>query len=236
MNLLDALGFAILALSTAAGYYQGFLATAANCAGYITALLSASWFYGSVAERIKEAGKIIPALIYYSESGDLLGSVETFRLNVTTLNQSAMDGILSRVELPHPVGQWLAENVLGLRYSADGLTQLGDYLSRTIAEAAVSIGCYLLMFLAIYIGLTLMINIANYTIKFPALKAFDGLAGAGLGLVRGGLLVFAAFMVLPVLLSMLPVAQVKDIVEGSALTGFFYEKNFMFGLIRSYIP
>jgi uncharacterized membrane protein required for colicin V production len=236
MNLLDLLAYVILGLSVAAGYYQGFLATSANIVGYFTAMVSASWFYGGAAASVKEAGKIIPALLYYSESADMLGTVENYRTDVTTLTQSALENILRGVQLPHPVDKWLMGNVLNLSYSTEGLKQLGDYLSRTIAEAAVSIACFMLIFLGVYIGLTIVVNLIHYVVKLPTLKYFDGVGGAALGLVRGGLLVYLAFMILPVVLSMVPISQVQDLVQGSKMAGFFYEKNILLNMIRSFIP
>lgn len=235
MNILDMIAIAILGLSAAAGYYQGLLATSANIVSYFVAVLSANWFYEGAAAKVKEAGKIIPALLYYSETADMLGSVENYRTNVTNLTQSALQSILHGVKLPYPVDRWLAENVLNLSYSKIGITQLGDYLSRTIAETAVCIACFLLIFLGVYIGLTLVVNLAHYVIKLPTLKYLDGVSGAALGLVRGALLVFALFMILPVVLSTVPVAQVKDIVQGSSMAGFFYHQNFLLDMIKSFI-
>ncbi len=236
MNILDILAVAILALSAAAGYYQGLLATTANVAGVFVSLFSANWLSVAAAQSVKQADKVIPALLYYSESADMLGSVDNYRASVTAMTQPALESILRTVQLPYPVDRWLSENVLNLHYASLGLTNLGDYLSRTIAETAVNIGCFLMLFFGIYLAVTLIVNLVHYVVKLPTLKILDGFTGAVLGLGRGVLLVLVVFMVLPVVLSMLPVAQVSEIVEGSQVAGLFYHQNFVLDMVRSYIP
>lgn len=236
MNILDAVAIAILALSIAAGYYQGLLATGANVVGYFIALLSANGLYIGMAQGVKAAGKVIPALLYYSEAADMLGTVENYRAPVTELTQPALQNILQGVSLPYPVDRWLAENVHSLQYAGLGLTRLGDYLSRTIAETAVNVVCFIAIFAIVYVSATLLVNLVHYVVKLPALQFLDGVTGAIVGLGRGVLLVLVLFLVLPVVLSMLPVEQLTSIVSESKLAGYFYHQNFVLNMIRSYIP
>lgn len=235
INIIDIAVYGIILVSIAAGFYQGLIATSMNTAGFFVAALSAGWFYGGMAMRVKAAGKVIPQLIYYSETSSMLGSVDVYRTGVASMSRQSMDGLLQNVSLPFPIGKWFTENVLGGVYAKDGISTLGDYLSRTVAEAAVSIACFLIIFLIMYVILTLAVNLLHYVVKLPQLKAFDGLAGGAVGLLRGALLASVLFLMLPVALSMLPVAQVKDLVAGSHTASFFYQNDFLFGFIRSYI-
>ncbi len=235
INILDIAVYAILLISVAAGVYQGFLATSANTAGYFVSLLSAWLFYGGAAANVKAAGKIIPALLYYSETSDMLGSVDTYRMSVDNMTKQGLESLLSGLNLPHPVDQWFSGNVLSQVYEKMGIHNLGDYLSRTVAEVAVNIGCFLMIFLGVYVALTIVVNLLHYVVKLPSLQQLDGVAGGVVGLGRGVLLVFALFLVVPVVLSMLPVQQIKDLVETSRTAAFFYQHNFLFGWIRGYI-
>ncbi len=235
INILDITVYAIILISVAAGVYQGFLATSANTAGYFIALISAWLFYGGAAANVKAAGKIIPALLYYSESSDMLGTVDTYRTSVEGITKSGLDSLLKALPLPHPVDQWFSGNVLNQVYEKMGIQNLGDYLSRTVAEVAVNIGCFLMIFLGVYIALTILVNLLHYVVKLPSLQQLDGVAGGVIGLGRGVLLVFVLFLIVPVMLSMLPVQQIKEIVETSHTAAFFYQHNFLFGWIRSFI-
>ena len=235
LNLIDIAVYAILLISIAAGFYQGLLATVANTAGYFVALLGARWFYPGMAMHVKQAGEVIPALLYYSETADMLGSVDVFRTDVAGMTQLKLEHILQNVSLPHPLGEWFSQNVLGAVFAQDGISRLGDYLSRTIAETAVNTACFLIIFLGIYVVITLLVNLAHYVVKFPQFKALDGVLGGAVGLLRGGLLVYALFLVLPSILSIAPVQMISTVVQESHTAQMFYYHNFLFDMIRSYI-
>lgn len=235
INIIDIAVYGIILVSVAAGLYQGLLATAANTAGFYLSLLCAGLFYGGMAEKVKAADKIIPQILYYSETSDMLGSVEVYRTPVAGMTQSGMDSLLQTVNLPHPVGKLYAQNVLGQAYAPMGIDNLGDYLSRTVAEMAVNVSCFLLILLGVYIGVTLIINMVHFVFRLPSLKAFDGILGGAVGLLRGSMLAYATLMLLPVVLSMLPVQQVREIVEASKTVATFYEHNFLLDMIRSTI-
>jgi len=235
LNLLDLAVYGILLVSIAAGFYKGLIATAANTAGAFAAMLIAGWLSGGMALRVKLAGKLIPTLLYYSETSSMIGSVETARTGVSGMTQARLDGVFQNVRLPVPIGGWYTHNVLGAVYAGDGISTLGDYLSRTVAEAAVSIACFLVVFFIAYIALSLAVNLLHYVVKFPQLKYVDGVLGGVMGLARGALLAFALFLLMPLALSMLPVQQVKDLVASSHTAAFFYQHDFLFSYIRSYI-
>jgi uncharacterized membrane protein required for colicin V production len=235
LNILDLAVYGILLASIAAGFYKGLIATAANTAGTFVAMLLAGWLSGGMALRVKLAGKLIPTLQYYSETSGMMGSVEIARTGVSGMTQAQLDGLLRNVRLPTPIGDWYMHNVLGAVYAKDGLSTLGDYLSQTVAEAAVSIACFLVVFFIAYIAVSLAVSLLHYILKFPQLKYVDGVLGGAVWLVRGILLAFVLFLLMPPALSMLPVQQVKDLVASSHTAGFFYQHDFLFSFIRSYI-
>lgn len=234
-NIIDIAVYSIIIISVAAGFYQGFIATSGNTVGYFIALLSADIFYGGTALRVKTTGTVIKALVYYSETTNMLGSVDVSRTSVTGMTSDTLHGLINNLTFPFPVEKWFTHNVLGAVYARDGLTNLGDYLSQTVAEVSVNIACFILIFLGVYIAVTIIVNLTHYVVKLPQVKLFDGVLGGAIGLVRGILLVFVVFLIMPAVLSMLPVQQVKDIVDTSQTAAFFYQKNFLFDMIRSSI-
>lgn len=235
LNIVDIAVYGIILISIAAGFYQGFLATVFNSVGYFIALLSANGFYMGMALKIKEAGQVIPALLYYSETSDMLGTVEAYRTSVLGMTQLKLENILQNVTFPFPVEKWYTHNVLNAVFTQDRITNLGDYLSRTVAETSVCILCFLAIFAGVYIATTLVVNLVHYVVKLPAVNIFDSVLGGVVGLGRGMLLVFVLFLVVPVILSILPVQQIKDIIGSSQTAAFYYQKNFIFDMIRSYI-
>jgi uncharacterized membrane protein required for colicin V production len=234
-NVIDLAVYGIILISVAAGFYQGFLASAINTAGYFIAMFCASLFYGGAAMNVKVGGKIISQLLYYSETSGMLGSVDVSRTSVNGISQLQLDSLLKSVHLPFPLDRWFSHNVLGAVYAQDGISTLGDYLSHTVAETAVNIACFLAILLGVYIAVTLIVNLIHYVVKLPAVKLFDGLLGGVVGLGRGVLLAFALFLIVPVVLSILPVKQIQDLISSSHTAAFFYQKNFMFNMIKSFI-
>ncbi len=59
--------------------------------------------------------------------------------------------------------------------------------------------------------------------------------GGLLGFLRGGLLLFVLFMLVPVMLAFLPFEELQIILSESQLATFFYKGNFMIDLIRGLI-
>jgi uncharacterized membrane protein required for colicin V production len=235
MNIVDITVYGIIIISIAAGFYQGFLATVFNSVGYFIALFSASGFYMGMAQKIKEAGQVIPALLYYSETSDMLGTVETYRTSVLGMTQLKLENILHNMTFPYPIEKWFSNNVLNAVFTQERITNLGDYLSRTVAETSVCILCFLAIFIGVYIAATLVVNLVHYVVKLPSVNIFDSVLGGAVGLGRGILLVFVLFLLMPVILSILPVQQIKDIISSSQTAAFYYQKNFIFDMIKSYI-
>lgn len=234
-NILDLAVYGIIAVSILAGFYQGLIATSVNTAGYFISLLSANWFYMGMAQSVNRANELIPRLEYFSETAEMLGTMEVARTPVAGMTEQSMKALLETVKLPHPVDQWFSHNVLNAVYAGDGLATLSEYLSRTVAQTAVSVVCFLAILLGVYLAVTLVVNLVHYTVKLPSLKLFDGILGGVVGLARGVFLALALCMVLPSVLSMLPVQQIQDIVNTSQLADFYYQKNFMFDMIKSFI-
>lgn len=234
-NIIDLTVYGVIIISVAAGFYQGFLPSVFNTAGYFVSMLAAGLFYEGAAMHVKAGGKVIGQLLYYSETSGMLGTVEISRTSVNGLSRLQLDGILQNVNLPYPFEKWFSGNVLGAVYAQDHISTLGDYLSHTVAEVAVSITCFLAILLGTYIAVTIVINLVHYVVKLPSVRLFDGVLGGVIGLVRGYFLVFALFLVIPVILSIMPVQQIQDLISSSHTAAFFYQKNFMFDMIKGFI-
>jgi hypothetical protein len=72
-------------------------------------------------------------------------------------------------------------------------------------------------------------------VPLSVLKQLDGVMGGLLGFLRGGLLLFVLFMLVPVMLAFLPFEELQIILSESQLATFFYKGNFMIDLIRGLI-
>jgi len=77
-----------------------------------------------------------------------------------------------------------------------------------------------------------VINFLKVVFKFPVLKQLNSLAGGVFGLLRGALLCFVAFALLPLIQTLLPVKDVNQLVEASALAPLFNSGNLILAIMN----
>jgi uncharacterized membrane protein required for colicin V production len=235
-SLLNLLVLAVLLGSTALGFYQGSVKATLGIASYFLSFLSAWIFYPLMAANINAAGKVIPSIIYYSESSRMLDSVDMMRLNVGGYSAAQTQDLLAQLNLPHPVGTLLAKNIISHAFAAQGLSSLNDYLNMTIAHMTVNLLSFLAIFLCVQVALSLVVYLCDTVFPFPVMQQLDGVLGALLGFIRGGLFLFVIFSLTPIMLSFLPFDELQLMVSESALASFFYNGNYIIDLIRGFIP
>lgn len=235
MNIIDLVVVIFLGLGLIIGWYHGSVRAAANIGAILLAMVIGLSFHGVMARGVLAQQKVIPQLIYYSESDEFLQDVETVRLQVDAITPESLDALLTEVKLPYPVESRLRTNLENKAFADDGLTMLGEYLSMTIAHMTVNIVCFMILFLVSLVILFLVIRALDVTLIFPVLRYGDGLVGAAAGLVASALLLFALEMLVPVGLSFVPFEELRTIVENAATSSLFYHSNFLLALMKGVI-
>lgn len=235
MNIIDLVVVIFLGLGLIIGWYHGSVRAAANVGAILLAMVIGLSFHGVMARGVLAQQKVIPQLIYYSESDEFLQDVETVRLQVDAITPESLDALLTEVKLPYPVESRLRTNLENKAFADDGLTMLGEYLSMTIAHMTVNIVCFMILFLVSLVILFLVIRALDVTLIFPVLRYGDGLVGAAAGLVASALLLFALEMLVPVGLSFVPFEELRTIVENAATSSLFYHSNFLLALMKGVI-
>ena len=235
MSIIDLVVLALLGLGVLIGWYHGTLRSAANVLACLLALAVALAGHGAIAEKVDEKNELIPRMIYYSESDEFLGEVETVRLPVDTLTPEALNDALRDSHLPFPVDYCLRENLASKAFADRGLATLGEYLSMTIAMLTVRIGAFLILFLGVFILLYILIRLLDFTLKFPVLRYGDSVVGSLFGLLTVAFLLFVLCTLIPVGLSFVPFEELRVMIEDSAAGHLFYEANFILSLIKGFI-
>lgn len=235
MNIIDLVVVIFLGLGLIIGWYHGSVRAAANVGAILLAMVIGLSFHGVMARGVLAQQKVIPQLIYYSESDEFLQDVETVRLQVDAITPESLDALLTEVKLPYPMESRLRTNLENKAFADDGLTMLGEYLSMTIAHMTVNIVCFMILFLVSLIILFLVVRALDVTLIFPVLRYGDGLVGAAAGLVASALLLFALEMLVPVGLSFVPFEELRTIVENAATSSLFYHSNFLLALMKGVI-
>ena len=110
-------------------------------------------------------------------------------------------------------------------FQKDGLTTVGEYFDMTIYCVILNILAFLLIFFLLRVLFTLLTNAYSYSAALPMLQRFDSVAGGGIALIRGFFSMHVVFMLIPVLLILLPVAQVSDLLNSSFMSTVFYSHS-----------
>ena len=225
----------MFALFAIVGYHKGFLKAVLNIATYFISLLGAWWIHPQLAQTIKASGKVIPIIVNYSESADMLGTVESFRAVATEIPPESLNEIIGKANLPHPLPSLIIENVQNSAFASDGVVTLGDYLSMTIAHMTINLVSFAVIFFAFYIVFNLLLSLYDYVFKLPVLKIFNNASGLLLGFIQGFLIMFVVFSAVPVVLAFLPFPEISSLIDQSRLGNFYYHSNFIIDLIKGII-
>ena len=149
---------------------------------------------------------------------------------MTTLTESGIAEILNKVSLPAPLSTLLQNNLQNQVYGT--AADVGTYVSQTIVGAILNVICFIVCFLALLLVIHFVINFLKVVFKFPVLKQLNSLAGGAFGLIRGALLCFVAFALLPLIQTLLPVKDVNLLVEQSALAPLFNSGNLILAIMN----
>ena len=234
MSIVDIAILVVFGLFILIGYHQGFLKAVLNFCNFIISLLGAWWIHGGLAKSFQSVIKVSD-IIYYSESAEMLGTVENMRLVVSELTPAKLNEVLSGLNLPHPLSKLLMYNVTNQVFADQNIVNLKDYLSMTIASMAMNIIAFLVVFAIFYLVIALLINLSDYVFKLPVLKYLDTVGGSILGFLQGMLLLFVIFAFVPVVLAFVPFEEVRNIVEESSFARFYYHSNFVIDMIKGFI-
>jgi len=108
----------------------------------------------------------------------------------------------------------------------------GETFNHAMTDTLVYAFCFLMVFvvafLLILIGFTVLYNLIPFSFKFPGLKLVDGIAGGVFGVIQGFLLVFMLAWLLGYLGLLFP----EDfILEDASILEFFVRSNHVGGFI-----
>lgn len=229
MNLLDIIIIAIIAFSVFSGAVRGFTLTVLRFASFLVSAFLAYILYPVVA-RLLGSG-VLSSLSVYAEGSEHIYNVDLAGQLVSSLTPNQIDTVVQNANLPAPFDSVLHGNLTNQALASQHATTLGDYFNTTIVNVLLGIISFILLFLLFRLILSIVINATNYVTRLPVLKQFNSLLGGALGLVRGILIVFVIFMIAPVVITLLPGEPITQYINGSLLSPFFYNSNFLLSLI-----
>ena len=233
MNPVDWAILGILGVSVLFGLYRGFIASVASMGGCLISLAASFWLSPKVAEFLQNNTPIRNTLMSYADAATRLKDSALSALNVQGLTSENISVILSRASLPAPLDRLLQTNLEQQVYKAAGIPQdVGHYVTQTIVSALMNVLCFVVTFIALLIVFHLAVNLLKAIFKFPVLKQLNALAGGAFGLLRGVLLCFVLFALMPLLQTVVPVEGLGGMVQSSTLAPIFNSSNLILSIMN----
>ncbi len=233
MNIVDYVVLGVLGLSILFGFYRGFVSTVLNSGGCLVSLILSFILYPKAAALIQGNQELVRTLMHYTDASSRLGDLELALTNVATLTQNKIAEIVSKVQLPPPLNTLLQVNLEQQVYGINsGIDTVADYVSQTILTACINIICFLLCFALIYLALALVVNMLKAIFRFPVLKQLDWLAGGIFGFLRGAVICYAVFALVPLVQTVVPIDMIAELFEQSTLAPIFNNGNLILGIMN----
>lgn len=230
MNIVDIVIIAILGLSVLVGLYRGFISSVASMGGCLLSLGLSFWLSPKLAAAIQNNPEILKTLVSYTDAATKIGDQTLANTSVASLTQGKIAEILGKVSLPAPLNTLLQSNLEKQVFGATA--DVGSYVSQTIVGAILNVICFIVCFVVLLLVLHFILNFLKVVFKFPVLKQLNALAGGALGLLRGALLCFVAFALLPLIQTIVPVNGVNELVTQSALAPLFNSGNLILAIMN----
>ena len=234
MNVIDYGIIGVIALCVLFGFYRGFIQSLLNLGGCLLSFAGSFWLFPKLSDALSANTEIVRMISSYTDSGSILGDLDLSSQAVTTLSASNINAIVAKANLPEPIGKLLQANLTEKVFSPLGnlATSVGDYVNQTILSVSINVLCFILCFLACFIIITVLINLVKSVFRFPVLKQLDWLAGGAFGFLVGCVLCFIVFTAMPLLQSVIPIAQFQDLVNQSTLAKVFENGNLIVSIMN----
>lgn len=233
MNIIDLGIIAILALGFGLGWYKGFLVTALSLASNVVSWIAAFAGYKALASFILEKTNLDNTLLYLTAGVEKLSDMTVANVDVATLPQERIVDIIQSSELPTPIASMMTNNILNRVFAAQGITTLSDYFNQTIINLSMGLISFLIIFLVVKIVSIFVIGLVDHVIELPVLKQFDKIIGGAAGVLQAVFIVAIIFAIVPIAMSVLPIENFNELIQGSLLGRLFFNNNIIFGVLKS---
>jgi uncharacterized membrane protein required for colicin V production len=230
VNIVDIVIIAILGLSVLVGLYRGFISSVASMGGCLLSLGLSFWLSPKLAAWVQSNPDILKTLASYTDAATKIGDQTLASTSVSSLTQNSITEILNKVALPAPLNSLLQSNLENKVFGT--AADVGSYVSQTIVGAILNVICFIVCFVVLLIVMHFVLNFLKVVFKFPVLKQLNSIAGGAFGLLRGALLCFVAFALLPLIQTMAPISGINELVEQSALAPLFNSGNLIVAIMN----
>lgn len=224
MNVIDIVIILIMAASIIYGLYRGFLRTVLSVACCLISVILAVSFGPRLADAAQKNEGIYNSLKNVTDAVTRIGDVSLADTPVNQLSDSAVRRVIDSVNLPESIGNIL-ENTIRREATAqqnpDPGATVNTYVERTLIGIVLNVLAFILCFAGSYIIFSILISLIHHVFKLPILKQLDWLAGGAFGFVRGWIILYVLFLIVPIISTVIPLDSFGDMLEQSTLARIF---------------
>ena len=222
-NIVDWMILAVIAVSVIYGLHRGFINGVLSVAAFIGSALLAFSLCGDLAAWLQQNKTLVDTLIYYTDAGSRVSNLDLSLLPVSQVTESALAQILQSANLPSAFEEAFLSGFAG----ASATTNIAQLLSQTIVSVSLSILSFLICFFVAYVVCTFVLHLVGYVFELPVLRHLDSLVGGVFGLIRGVMMVFILFALVPIVLAVVPVDFISEMITASQLAPYFDSRIIM---------
>ena len=233
MNIIDIVILVIIGVSVIFGMHRGFISGVLSVAALIGAAVLAFMTSGDLAAWLKGNETLVETLMYYTDAGSRVSNLDLSLMSVSQVSSSTLSQILQSAHLPPAFESAFisAVEAASASMTASAMT-IAELLSQTIVNVSISILSFLICFFLAYVVATFVIHLVSYVFELPVLRHLDSLIGGAFGFVRGVLLVFIVFALIPIVLAVAPVAMIEELIAASKLAPMF-DSQLILSILRN---
>lgn len=221
MNILDIVILVLLAYGLFSGMYKGFLTSLLSLIGFVASWFGAQALYEKLANLALSNTTLMAVLNQYLEPDTFFDSFAQANTSVHELvagGESAISAAIASVSEKFSfIAEAFSANIRSEAFANLGITTLVDYFNQTLWVAVFNVVAFIVTFAALYIVISLVVNLLDKTICFPILRGVDWLIGGLLGLAKASVVVVLILAILPTLTNMVAPELTAAVFDSSQL-------------------
>ncbi len=227
MNWLEILVLVVTVIMALVGYHRGFVKMIVGFAAMVIALAGTALLAPMLSDYINDQTQLRQQIA--GEIDDYLTEQIGEKLEQTT--EAAQQEAVEKLSLPDNVKNALLKNNTAEMYQRLGVSTFSEYVSNYVARTGISALSYLIVFLAVYIGLRIIFAVLNIVALLPFLKGINKLAGGLLGVAHAVIYIWVFFAIVTAAMNTEWGMEVLALIGSSKFLTFLYHYNLILAAI-----
>lgn len=224
MNWLFWVIIAFIAYHVIDGLRRGFIRKAVSAVSLIVTLVLVTYLTPQITNFIQEKTSI---------QDNLQKKCSEIFLNNEYDEDVKTDQVLmiENMDLPENIKEMLLENNNTESYDVLKVTGFHDYVGAYIAKLIINALAFLLSFVIVWTAIRAVLLALDVVTKLPILHGINKLAGGGLGLVYGVVLVWIAFLLVTILCNGELGRKFFGLISENQFLLFLYNQNIIMKIV-----